>query len=225
VCSSDLGVAGQMFVRLIEVGDDKRLLANENVVAFTDLSFDEAIEFWRRRGGSPEMLDRVLRAYRRNAQEAGDLFLDVIAKKAISQLGTALDQGLSISEFAQSIQDEQAAFGTTPSSPGYLETVYRTNVATAYGEGRYRQMSDPDVMRLRPYTQVRTVDDGRVRPNHQALDLFVFRTADVASLGLRFPRGFNCRCAGVSLSEEERFEEGLDVATSIPSGANADPGF
>lgn len=214
---------GQMFVRLIELGDAKRMLASTTQVSFADMSFDEAVEFWRARGGSPEMLDRILRAYRRDAATAGDLFLDVIARKAVSQLDTALTSGGSIAGFVEAIQDEQVAFGTDPSSPGYLETVYRTNVATAYGAGRYRQILTPEVMEARPWVQYRTADDGRVRPSHEALDMTVYRIDAESWRSIAPPNGYNCRCSVVTLDDEEASGYQDNKRDSPP--AEADPGF
>lgn len=215
-------MAGQMFVRLIELGDDKRLLASQRQVAFTDLSFEEAVAFWKERGGSQEMLDRILRGYRGQADAASQMMLDTLASKAIDQLETAIANGSSVAEFSQSMTEGAVSLGITPAAPGYLETVYRTNIATAYGAGRFRQITDPDVMAERPYVQYRTQDDGRERPSHALLDMTVYRSDTSEWKAIAPPNGFNCRCSMVTLSEEEAAQYG-NVRESPPG--QADPGF
>ncbi len=41
-------------------------------------SFDEAVAFWRRKGGSPEILDQVLRAYRIRNGEISELAVELL---------------------------------------------------------------------------------------------------------------------------------------------------
>lgn len=220
---SDL--AGQLFVRLIEVGDAKRLLADDPRDAFLRMSFDEAIAFWRERGGDPAILERVMRAYRRQAASATSLAVEALARRAQSEIERALTQGGGVGMFVDAMNAETDSLGISPANPTYLETVFRTNVATAYGAGRFRQLTDPVVVAARPYRQYRASGDGRTRPNHRALDKLIFDAASTVWLTIAPPNGFNCRCAMVSLDEEDYLERGGTLTTAIPAGAGADPGW
>jgi uncharacterized protein with gpF-like domain len=69
-------------------------------------------------------------------------------------------------------------------------------------------MTDPDVMKLRPYWQWRHGDSDAPRLTHLALDRRVFR-AD--SLPFHPPMGFNCACSVYSLSQRDVDRKGLEV--------------
>ena len=99
-------------------------------------------------------------------------------------------------------------------NPTYLQTVFNTNVSTAYGAGRFRQLTDPDVIEERPYVQYRTVGDMRVRDQHRLLDDMIFRADDTTFAGVYPPNGFNCRCSVVSYT----LKPGDTVATELPPG-------
>jgi SPP1 gp7 family putative phage head morphogenesis protein len=58
------------------------------------------------------------------------------------------------------------------------ETIYRTNLQTAYQVGRYEQMTDPDVIEMRPYWRYVAVMDAHTRPTHAAMHGRVFPADD-----------------------------------------------
>lgn len=86
--------------------------------------------------------------------------------------------------------------------------IYQQNIRQAYNAGRYAQMTDPDVMKLRPYWQWRHGDSDAPRLTHLALDRKVF-PAD--SLPFHPPMGFNCSCSVFSLSQRDVDKRGLEV--------------
>jgi uncharacterized protein with gpF-like domain len=86
--------------------------------------------------------------------------------------------------------------------------IYQQNIRQAYNAGRYAQMTQPAVMKLRPYWQWKHGGSDAPRLNHLALDEKVFR-AD--SLPFHPPAGFNCSCSVFSLSERDLNRKGLKV--------------
>jgi uncharacterized protein with gpF-like domain len=86
--------------------------------------------------------------------------------------------------------------------------IYQQNIRQAYNAGRYAQMTQPEVMKLRPYWQWKHGNSDAPRLNHLALDGKVFR-AD--SLPFFPPAGFNCSCSIFSLSERDLKRKGLEV--------------
>jgi uncharacterized protein with gpF-like domain len=86
--------------------------------------------------------------------------------------------------------------------------IYQQNIRQAYNAGRYAQMTDPDVMKLRPYWRWRHGDSDAPRLTHLALDGKVF-PAD--SLPFFPPAGFNCSCSVFSLSQRDVDRKGLEV--------------
>jgi len=109
-----------------------------------------------------------------------------------------------------------------------LQTIYRTNLQTAYMAGRQKQF-DAEADRA-PFVQYLAVRDSRTRPAHAALHGQVFRLDDPAWSLIAPPNGFNCRCRARNLSQRELDARGLKVQNDTqlherePSGRRpADP--
>lgn len=97
-------------------------------------------------------------------------------------------------------------------SPRRLQTIFRTNMRTAYAAARYRQqMENVD---SRPYWQYVAIMDERTRHSHAALDNKVFRYDDPIWDTIYPPNGFNCRCLVIALSPEDLKEQKLQVSNS-----------
>jgi len=93
-----------------------------------------------------------------------------------------------------------------PFSRAYADTVYRTNVATAYSEGRLQQAEDKDVAEVIVGFRFEGVNDAFTRENHRAGFGSVAATDDPVWKLRKPPLGYNCRCAleFVSAYEAER---------------------
>jgi SPP1 gp7 family putative phage head morphogenesis protein len=142
----------------------------------------------------------------------------------------ALDEGWSRAKFEDEANAMFDRMGVTRLNPYHLETVFQTNMQTAYQNGRLQQMADPRVRLALPYWQYRTQEDERVRPNHAALDLFVARADDPVWGSIYPPNGFNCRCTVDPLlsSEGEKILGGqinVPGRERLPAGAGPDDGF
>ena len=200
-------LAGQLFVQNIELGGKIRLLADEQRPAFLRLPYQEALDFWIKQGGSQEMLDRVLASYRKRAADATQLMLDNLSRSVIARVEYAIEEGSTLLDFAAGVQADTELLGISPASSGYLETVFRTNVQTAYGAGRFRQLTSPNVTAVRRWVQYRTAGDNRVRENHRALDGVIFEATSSDWHRIAPPGGFNCRCSFVSLDDDGMRDE------------------
>jgi SPP1 gp7 family putative phage head morphogenesis protein len=86
-----------------------------------------------------------------------------------------------------------------------LQTIYRTNLQTAYMAGRQKQF-DAEADRA-PFVQYLAVRDSRTRPAHAALHGQVFRLDDPAWSLIAPPNGFNCFPAETLVAG--RFQLGL----------------
>lgn len=225
-------LAGQMFVRLVELRGETRLLSRRVALAtdperwaFLRLPYEEALAWWVERGGSREILDEVIAAWRRRAAETSDEILGVLAERVRAEIERVLRDGATLRDFASAVRSGAVSLGIEPESPWYLETVYRTNVQSAYGAGRWKQMTAPEVIRARPYRQWHAVGDSRTRPGHRALDGVVWRHDAPAFANVTAPGGFNCRCAVVTLSEDDVREMGLTPTDVLPADAEITQGF
>ncbi|UKD14886.1 minor capsid protein [Burkholderia aenigmatica] len=97
-------------------------------------------------------------------------------------------------------------------SPWRLQTIYRTNLQTAYMAGRYaEQMANVDD---RPYWMYVAVLDSRTRPSHRAMNGKVFRYDDPFWQSFYPPNGWGCRCRTVALSHDDIIVRGIKVESS-----------
>lgn len=80
----------------------------------------------------------------------------------------------------------------TYGTPWRLETIYETNMQSAFMAGRYAgMMAATDTA---PYWEYSAIMDSRTRPQHAALNGLVFRYDDPFWTAWYPPNGFRCRC-------------------------------
>lgn len=118
----------------------------------------------------------------------------------------------------------------TPWTDSYAETVYRTNLSSAYTAGQFEQAQDPDVADVFAGLRFSATNDSNTRPNHAACDGLVARVDDPVWNLLRPPLGFNCRCDLIAYTRaqaarEGRLRGGILPWASVPAGAHPDHGF
>lgn len=227
-------LGGQLFVRSIELAGEtgavKLTASRSEGEAFLALPFDEAVAFFESKQIlTPDEFDALRDRYRRGGFVARDLASTRMESAAHDLIARLLAQDLTLEEARRSLRDAESAdaasLGITPASNSYLDTVVRTNVATAYGHGRWSAMNAPEVVALRPYTQVRTAGDNRVRPNHAALEGVVFRLGTDEAGYYAMPAGFNCRCGNVTLSQRQFDARGLALQVGRIAGVDPDEGW
>lgn len=216
---SDL--AGQLFVRTIEVPESMRRLDSGSTPAFLRMPFADAIDYFlSKQILTPEEFYALSDEHRTRAFTASGMATDTLRQTAYDKLRAALEDGSTFQQFAAEMVDA----GANADVP-YLETVFRTNVMAGYGAGRYRQVTDPAVVAARPFVEYRTTQDSRVRPSHAALDGLRFATDDPSWRNIAPPNGFNCRCTIVTLAPEDMGSSRPIRGSQIPDGAGPDDGF
>lgn len=145
-----------------------------------------------------------------------------------TELQRVLDGGLTFEEFRRNLEPKLRAAGwwgrkevigptgqavvATLGTVRRLETIYRTNVATAYQAGRWRAFEA--AKETHPYLQYITMDDARVRDAHKLLHKRVFRFDDPAMRYIYPPNGWGCRCRMRARSIEDLQRLGLPVTES-----------
>lgn len=198
----------------------------ESIFTRTDMTFKEAVEYFRERVPvTAEQFYKIAAEYRGLAFMVGGYTKAQILKKFYDELLAALEEGNTLSEFRANMNDFLKAEGYEGLDPLQADNIFRTNIQTAYNVGHYQQMTDPGVMRLRPYWQYDAVNDSHTRPSHLAMDGRVF-PADHPVWDTWFPpNGFRCRCTVKTLSKRQVEQRGLTVETSAPRAALPDPQF
>lgn len=190
------------------------------------LTFDEAVE---------DLLTREPRLAQ-SAAEVSRLYSTekVFAMARAAEVHITQRAQQAIGEFIKSNAPSQALSKTIqeigPFSQAYADTVFRTNVATAYNQGRMIQAEDPDLADVIVGFRYEGVEDYRTRDNHRAGFGTIAPSDDPLWKTFRPPNGYNCRCAleYVSRFEAERlglWKDGKLVPRYTSQHLHPDPGF
>lgn len=139
----------------------------------------------------------------------------------------------------KSLVEGQSMYETTailkeigPWTQAYGETIYKTNLSSAYNNGRVEQAKDKDIQEVIPAIKLVTRRDTRVRENHEDGDGFIAPVDHPAWKKVHPPLGFQCRCSVqfVSVFSLERMgliKDGKVVPYFPPkfAGCKPDDGF
>lgn len=162
---------------------------------------DAREQFEQRKPVTRDVYDAMTDAARRRAVTVAGAATADIVRTVQRELVRQVSEGADLRDFSRRVVPRLEAAGWTPQNDSHVENVLRTNVGTAYNAGRARQMTQPEVLRFRPYWQIVTVNDGppRQRPTHQAVHLVVLAADDPFWLEAYPPFGYQCRCRVRSL--------------------------
>lgn len=152
--------------------------------------------------------------------------LDAIEKVRDALAGDVL-RGGTLREFVLAVDD---AVGRSALSGAHVETVYRTNVLTAYAVGREAILAHPLVSDLFPYRRTVPVRDERLTELCRIISesglngTGVFRADDPVWRRFKPPRHWNCRCLAVAMTVEDAAASGIKEArewlrTGLPPSA------
>ena len=186
-------------------------------ITLEPLPFKEAIEFFKDKVAlTPDQYRALEEAVKVKAFTVSGITSLEVLTGILKQLESALNDGLTAKEFRDSVNEILVKKGYEGMTPFQADNIFRTNIQTAYSVGRYKQMTDPEVLSRRPYWQYDAVNDERTRPSHLAMDGKVY-PADHPFWDTWYPpNGFRCRCSVRSLSERDIAREGLQIETEIP---------
>lgn len=162
-------------------------------------------QFEHREPVTRPVYDAMTDAARRRAVTVANAATADVVRTVQRELARQVAEGADLRQFEREVVPRLEQAGWTPQNPSHAENVLRTNVSTAYNGGRARQMSQPTVLRFRPFWQIITVNDGppRQRASHQAAHLVVLRADDPFWLTAYPPFGYQCRCRVRSLGQRE----------------------
>lgn len=164
-------------------------------------------------------------------EEAEKQFAFTVANVAQADLVAGVYDALkSAIEDGTPFEDFQAQVGPALADewggddPTRLDTIFRTNVMDAYGDGRYQVMTAPAVKSARPYWRYNGIDgDGRTCEICEPR-LNVILPADHPWWQRNYPiLHCNCRDIADPLTEEEAQAEG--ITGSPPDDPAPAPGF
>ncbi|MFQ5549807.1 MAG: phage minor head protein [Gemmatimonadales bacterium] len=193
------------------------------------LPFQEAVAFLRAKVRLPsEVWEQLLReAHDWAFTVAGATKAEILAglRDAVDK---ALADGATLAEFRKDFDQVVQKHGWSYRGKRGWRTamIYRTNLSTAQNAGRYRQMTDPDILAAKPFWLYRHGDSLVPRPKHLEWDGTVL-PADHAWWTTHYaPNGWGCSCRVFALSRDEVEARELTIRNHAPSGGTyewADP--
>lgn len=146
------------------------------------------------------------------------------------QLLKTLEEGKTLKEFKKAFDDILFKGGMDPLHPYHIETVFRTNIQTAYQAGRYQGQIER--AKIRPYWIYNAVDDSRTSELCYELNGKCYHYDHPFWDKFYPPNHFNCRSSVDDLSEEDLEEENIKLQTedltnseyypTLPDGTKAD---
>lgn len=151
---------------------------------------------------------------------AGVTQLDIVLQ-VYESLRTAIETGQSLDEWKAGIKDKlEQSWGKKDSAR--LETIFRTNVQTAYNRGRYLQMKDLAVTAVRPFWMYDAILDSRTTQVCKDLNKTVLPQDDPFWDARIPPLHFACRSSIRSLTEAQAKRRGV---TQKPPTTEPGEGF
>ncbi|RZG76630.1 phage minor head protein [Acinetobacter sp. WCHAc060025] len=130
----------------------------------------------------------------------------------IKAVNKSIADGSTYNDFKKLVAENEIVL-----SDRYLKNVFRTNIQTAYGHGRWQQhQRNKD---KRPYLMYSAIDDSRVRPSHLELNRIIRHIDDPFWLLYYPPWGFMCRCTVIALTEAQAKKYGITSDEDLPKVA------
>lgn len=177
------------------------------------LPFPEAEQFFAQKVNLPTRRSDDLR---HGAHVRGFSVAGMVRDDMLSDIRSALEkssrEGRPFAEFKAAFNEVVDRTGWEFYAPGATEEarrdwrarlIYRTNMRVAYMAGRYKQMTDPDVLKYRPYWRYRHNDSRHPRPQHVAWDGLVLLASDPWWKVHYGPNGWGCLCDAVAINARQ----------------------
>jgi SPP1 gp7 family putative phage head morphogenesis protein len=95
-------------------------------------------------------------------------------------------------------------------SPARLETIFRTNMQSAYAVGAWEAIEASK--ESLPYLMYDAIDDGRAREEHAKFDGLVLPVDHPFWKEHYPPNDYNCRCGTIQMDEDDVEDEGLEIS-------------
>ncbi len=175
--------------------------------------FAEQLDFFRRKLNLPtEVWDDIERAAHDRAfivagAQGGDLLYDL--RGAVDK---AIEQGTGLEQFRKDFKQIVAQHGwtgwtgegTKGGEAWRTKVIYQTNMATSYSAGRWKQLTNPELLKAMPYWQYHHMDGLLYpRPLHESWDGLVLHWTH-PFWKTHFPiNGWGCHCWVTAVTKEK----------------------
>ena len=156
--------------------------------------------------------------------------LETVTREVKDTILRALRNGDDLPGASEMIQNIGSKYNLLGWSQWYADVVFRTNLGTAYTNGRFLQAEDPDLKGFIVGFRRVEVMDSTTRKNHRAAHYLTAAPRDPIWLRLGVPGGYNCRGTISMMDRYQAERENILVWGQLPPartphGAYNDPGF
>lgn len=132
--------------------------------------FDEAMEWFEKRVPIAEKdLEKLSKEAQKQAFTIAGVNQMSVVMTVFDEMQKAVEQGEPIQEFRKRVKAKLRGQWTKATS-ARLDTIFITSTQTAYNSGRFKQLSDPDVVKTRPFWVFDAVMDDRTTHICQTLN-------------------------------------------------------
>ena len=206
------GYADPFFESMLTANANARIMAYKraapHVVAKAMRSIQSlAAEFVKQRATlTPEEGAAINTSYTAEAATIARGVGEDLERRIASAVTTATEQGLHVKEGAKLIGKAFATAGVVPQNPYLLDTLFRTQTATAYAAGRWQANEDPAIQDILWGYEYSTAGDDRVRLEHATLEGVTLPKEDPRWASITPPNGFNCRCSLLEVYDTDEHE-------------------
>jgi hypothetical protein len=177
------------------------------------LPFQEQIDFFNQKLALPSQHydDIIKAAHDRAFIVAGAAKADLL-NDLQTAVGKAISEGKTLdwfrTEFDGIVKKHGwtgwTGEGTADGVAWRTKVIYQTNLSTSYAAGRWKQLNDPDLLKVRPYWKyVHNDTVAHPRELHQSWNGVVLRYDDPWWKTHFCPNGWGCRCRIVAVGSKE----------------------
>jgi hypothetical protein len=187
---------------------------------YRDVPFQEAIDFFKQKVNVPSQVwaDILGGAHARAFTVAGATKEGMLTDFRAA-IDDAISNGTTIADFRKSFDDIVTKYGWDYKGGRGWRTrvIYNTNLSTAYSAGRYRQMTDPDVLAYQPYWVYRHADGVKhPRKEHLAWNGLTLKADDPWWKSHYPPNGWGCHCYAEPVTRRELQASGKQGPDQAP---------
>jgi SPP1 gp7 family putative phage head morphogenesis protein len=175
-------------------------------VSFDPDKFEDALAWFRQRTPMPARRYYVLETHARDkAFTVSQVAQMDVIQQVLTAIERAIDKGQDLRDFASEVGPAlRRAWAGSVANPAHrLETIFRTNTASAFSRGRDLQMDAPVVSAVRPWRLFDDTRDGRESDICKAIGGTVVRFDDPWLATHTPPLHQQCRTQLRALREEQ----------------------
>lgn len=195
------------------------------------LKFQEQIDFLKQKVRLPTLTYRDIssRGHDRAFVVAGAMKADLL-NDLHNAVNKAVAEGQSFKQFQDGFDDVLGKHGWLNGTDKEYrawraKVIYQTNMRTSHAAGRYKQMTDPEVLKRRPYWVYRhnTVENPRIQ--HEKWNGLVL-PADSQFWKINYPpNGYGCKCDVYAINERQLNAMGKTKPDDEPAYDSVRDGF